>query len=531
MKAVEAGGEVEGRAECVRVQGDTLAHQSGIFVALTGNKQTAHDVGEVEPFDHSPLGRLPAGCARLQAFGSENTELSGDTGEHEDDGDGQREGDIELGCPRLPQLRGSASKGEVDGEEPGEEHHLASEPDDGPDRDRVGAVDSGGVAGGLSHRSHPTIMPDYQGRGCQATLRFSANYDRKMTEISTWPALLAKLLEGTDLSVSQATWAMSQVMSGEVSDSQIAGFLVALRAKGETVDEVVGFRTAVLDNAVPLDIPAMVLDIVGTGGDPYRGVINVSSIASIVASAAGAPVVKHGNRAASSQSGASDVLTELGVNLELTPDQVAEVWRKVGLTFVFAAKFHPGFKNAVNARRELGIPTIFNILGPLCNPVRPEASAVGVADLARVPQMAGVFATRGATALLYRGDDGIDKMTTTGHSRVWEVTGGKITEHVVNVEELGLKKTRIDDLLGDSPQHNAEVARAVLAGENIPARDIVVLNTAAGLTAFDLASDPGQYDVPLRKRLVTNIARAEEVIDSGKAREKLDQWREATHSV
>lgn len=352
-----------------------------------------------------------------------------------------------------------------------------------------------------------------------------------MTEITTWSQLLGALLEGRDLSVSQATWAMSQVMSGEVSDSQVAGFLVALRAKHETVDEVVGFRAAILDSAVPLDIPPMVLDIVGTGGDPYGAVINVSSIASIVAAAAGAPVVKHGNRAASSHSGASDVLSALGVNLELGPESVAQVFHQVGLTFVFAAKFHPGFAHAATARRELAIPTVFNILGPLCNPVRPEASAVGVANLGRVPQMAGVFRTRGATALLYRGDDGIDKMTTTGHSRVWEVTGGKITEHVVDVTELGLPRARIEDLLGKSPEHNAELAQQVLSGVDGPARHIVVLNAAAGLTAFDLAREPEQYDVPLRHRLVANIERAQEAIDSGAAHKKLEDWRTATHSV
>lgn len=352
-----------------------------------------------------------------------------------------------------------------------------------------------------------------------------------MTDFGGWSELLGALLEGEDLSVAQATWAMSQVMSGEVSDAQIAGFLVALRAKGETVDEVVGFRQAVLEKAVPLDIPAMVLDIVGTGGDPYGGVINVSSIASIVAAAAGVPVVKHGNRAASSKSGASDVLGQLGVNLEVTPEQLAEIFHRVGIAFVFAAKFHPGFGHAATARRELGIPTVFNILGPLCNPVRPEASAVGVANLQRVPQMAGVFRTRGATALVYRGDDGIDKMTTTGHSRVWEVSRGQMTEHVVNVSELGLPTARIEDLLGDSPERNAEIARSVLAGERSPARDIVVLNAAAGLTAFDLASDPDNYEKPLRDRLRANIERAEHAIDQGSAEAKLHQWREATHAV
>ncbi len=346
----------------------------------------------------------------------------------------------------------------------------------------------------------------------------------------TWPELLQHILANGDLSVSEASEAMGQVMAGDVSDAQLAAFLVALRAKGETVDEVVGFRSAILDNAVPLDVPAMVLDIVGTGGDPYGAVINVSSIASIVAAAAGAPVVKHGNRAASSASGASDVLAQLGVNLDLTPDDVARVFHAVGLTFVFAAKFHPGFRHAANARKEIGIPTVFNILGPLCNPARPEASAVGVANLERVPQMAGVFRTRGATALLYRGDDGIDKMTTTGHSRVWEVTRGQVIEHVIDVEELGLPKARIEDLLGESPEHNATLARSVLAGDASPARDIVVLNAAAGLTSFALAQDPAEHDRPLRERLVENITLAQATIDQGSAQAKFDAWVEATHA-
>lgn len=340
--------------------------------------------------------------------------------------------------------------------------------------------------------------------------------------------MITSLLAGENLSVAEATAQMAKVMSGDVTDAQLAAFLVALRAKGETVDEVVGFRAAVLDSAVKLDISPMVLDIVGTGGDPYGAVVNVSSIASIVVAASGTPVVKHGNRAASSASGASDVLAELGVNLDLEPSGVVEVFNKVGLTFVFAAKFHPGFRHAATARRDIGIPTIFNILGPLCNPVRPEASAVGVSNLAKVPQMAGVFQTRGATALVYRGDDGIDKLTTTGYSHLWEITRGEIIEHVVDVEELGLPKAQIEDLLGKDPAHNAALARGVLAGEAGPVRDIVVLNAAAGLTAYDLAEDPAERDRPLRERLVSNIAKAQATIDSGAAAKKLDQWVEVS---
>lgn len=349
-----------------------------------------------------------------------------------------------------------------------------------------------------------------------------------MPETFNWPDTIAAVLDGHDLSIEQASTAMEAVMAGEVTDAQLAAFLVALRAKTETVDEIVGFRDAVLNNSVSLPIDPMVLDIVGTGGDPYGAVVNVSSIASIVAAAAGVPVVKHGNRAASSRSGASDILSELGVNIEVDARGVVDIFNAVGITFVFAALFHPGFKHAAVARREIGIPTVFNILGPLCNPARPEASAVGVSNLARVPHMAGVFKTRGATALVYRGDDGIDKLTTTGHSHVWEVTQGHIREHDINSVELGIPKASPEDLLGDSPAHNAKLARAVLAGEKGPVRDIVALNAAAGLTAFALAQNPGERDRNFLERLAEKLTVAYDTLDSGAAQKKLDDWVNAS---
>ena len=351
-----------------------------------------------------------------------------------------------------------------------------------------------------------------------------------MTSDFSWPETLTQLLEPRDLSVAQASRAMEAVMAGAVTDAQLAGFLVALRAKPETVDEIVGFRDAILRHAVSLPIDPMVLDIVGTGGDPYGAVVNVSSIASIVAASTGVPVVKHGNRAASSASGASDVLGALGLNLDLEPSEVARVFHQVGITFVFAAKFHPGFKYAASARKDMGIPTVFNILGPLCNPARPEASAVGVSDAARVAQVAGVFRTRGASALVYRGDDGIDKLTTTGHSHVWEVSKGNILEHDINSMELGLAKARPEDLLGEGPEHNAQLAHSVLHGEPGPVRDIVVLNAAAGLVAFALAEDPHQVERKLSERLMEKIKLAQSAVDQGLALAKLNEWVSATQS-
>jgi anthranilate phosphoribosyltransferase len=346
----------------------------------------------------------------------------------------------------------------------------------------------------------------------------------------TWPTLLSVLVEGSDLTIRQATWAMQSVMAGEATSAQLAGLLVALRIKGETVDEIVGFRDAVLANALPIDVDPRVLDIVGTGGDPYGAVLNISSVASIVCAASGIPVLKHGNRAASSSSGASDVLTALGIDVTIPPDRVAEVLMETGISFANAAMFHPGFRHAGPTRRELGISTLFNILGPLCNPARPEASAVGVSSLDRVPLVVGVFQTRGATALVYRGDDGIDKLTTTGHSHVWEVSRGSVTEHDLDPIDVGIGRAPIEALLGKNPEHNAGVARAVLAGEHGFARDVIVLNAAAGLVAFELANDPGVLRQPFVERLKTQVAVAAESIDSGAASAKLDEWAAATHN-
>jgi len=347
-----------------------------------------------------------------------------------------------------------------------------------------------------------------------------------MTE-PTWPALLNALAAGEDLSIAEAEWAMGRVMTGEATPAQLGALLIALKIKGETVDEVVGFRDAALAHAAELDVPSGVLDIVGTGGDPL-GVLNISTVAAVVAAAAGVPVVKHGNRAASSRSGASDVLAALGIDVGVSPARAAAILGEVGVTFANAAVLHPGFRHAGPTRREIGVSTLFNVLGPLSNPARPEASAVGVADLARVPLIVGVFQTRGATALVYRGDDGIDKLTTTGHSHVWEVTAGAVQEHDLDPAELGIPRAGAEDITGGEPEHNAAVIRAVLAGERGAARDIVLLNAAAGLAAYDLWRNPEDRFVPLRERLAEQLRVAEGVVDSGLAAEKLDAWAAAT---
>lgn len=350
-----------------------------------------------------------------------------------------------------------------------------------------------------------------------------------MSENMSWPLTLKLLLEGENLSISQATWAMDQIVTGQASNSQLAGFLVALRAKGESVQEVVGFRDAILANALPLNVNPMALDIVGTGGD-QQNTVNISTTASIVAAAAGVPVLKHGNRAASSASGSSDVLRELGINLALSNEDVARVFEETGLSFAFAAAFHPGFKHAAETRKELGIPTIFNVLGPLCNPARAEANAVGVSQIDRIPLLVGVFQTRDATALVFRGDDGLDELTTTGHSHMWEISRGQVVEHDLDPLDLGIPRAKPSDLTGADASYNAKILRNTLGGETGPVRDIVLLNAAAGLVAYDLANDSSQVLRPIVERLREKMTIAEQAIDSGQALMKLDEWVEATNS-
>lgn len=343
-----------------------------------------------------------------------------------------------------------------------------------------------------------------------------------------WTATLSDLLEGRSLTVAGASRAMTDIMNGDVSDARLAAFLVALRAKGESVDEVVGFRDAILAAALPLNVSTDAVDIVGSGADPI-GVINVSSIAAMVVSAAGVPVIKHGNRAASSKSGANDILTALGINISLEPERVARVFAEIGVTYINAMVFHPGFRNAGPVRQELAIPTIFNVLGPLCNPARPEANALGMSNPARIPLAVGLFQQRGATALVYRGEDGIDKITTTGHSKVFEVSRGSVTEHDFDPREVGFAYASVDDIRGGTPDENAAIARTVLAGEQNAACDIIVLNSAAAIVAHRLSKNPAERDRSFVERMAEAVDTSIQSIDSGAAQAKLDAWVAATH--
>ncbi|MFF4094168.1 anthranilate phosphoribosyltransferase [Streptomyces sp. NPDC001834] len=339
----------------------------------------------------------------------------------------------------------------------------------------------------------------------------------------SWPGVLNPLLRGEDLSADDTAWAMDRIMSGEATDVQIAGFAVALRAKGETVEEVSGLVRAMYEHANTIDVPGHTVDIVGTGGDLAK-TVNISTMSAIVVAGTGAKVVKHGNRASSSASGSSDVLEKLGVNLELSARRVAEVAEEAGITFCFAVKFHPALRHAARARKELGAQTTFNVLGPLTNPARVRAQAVGVADLRMAPIVAGVLAERGNSALVFRGDDGLDELTTTATSRVWVVRDGAVREEAFDPRAIGLELVPAEALRGGDASYNADVARRVLAGEHGPIREAVLLNSAAALVALD------PTDGTLNEQLAAGVAKAAESIDSGAARRALERWVAASNA-
>ncbi len=348
-------------------------------------------------------------------------------------------------------------------------------------------------------------------------------------EAVSWPALFTSLIEGHDLSTEQASWAMDQVMSGEASPVQIAGFLVALRAKGESVAEMRGLADMMLQHATRLDAPDVALDIVGTGGDRAH-TVNISTMASIVAAGAGVPVIKHGNRAASSSSGSADVLESLGINLKLTTDDVAAVFAECGISFCFAQTFHPSFRHTAAARSGLGIGTAFNYLGPLTNPAQPQYAAVGVADARMAPLLAGVFAERAKDAAVFRGDDGLDELTVSTTSTVWWVRGGQVTEHTLDPERLGLTLSPVESLRGQDAGYNAAVLRRVVGGEERgPVRDAVVLNAGIALALTepdtDDTRDAGETGAQaLHRQVRAGMDRAEASIDDGAAAAVVSRW-------
>jgi anthranilate phosphoribosyltransferase len=357
----------------------------------------------------------------------------------------------------------------------------------------------------------------------------------------SWPALIRALIGRQALTAEQTTWAMNEIMDGNATPAQIAGFGVALRAKGETAAEMSGLAASMLAHATPINIAGPVTDLVGTGGDGAH-TVNVSTMATIVAASAGVPMVKHGNRAASSDCGAADVLEALGVVIDLPAPATEALFAEIGIAFLFAALYHPSFRHAGPVRSQLGVPTAFNYLGPLTNPARPSSLAVGVADPLMGPVLAGVYAARGSTALVFHGG-GLDELSTTGPSAVWIAADGAVSETALDPVALGLPRAALSDLRGGDPAHNAAVARSLLAGDTGPVRDIVLLNAAAAIAAAEglgavtaaRSADPAATahatGEALAKTLSEGLARAAEAVDSGASAALLARWVDASNRL
>jgi anthranilate phosphoribosyltransferase len=333
-----------------------------------------------------------------------------------------------------------------------------------------------------------------------------------MTHADLWPRVLTRLAAHESLTAEEAAEAMRQIMAGEATPGQIGGFLMALRTKGETVDEIEGLARTMLDFAKPVRPAMPVVDIVGTGGD-RSGTFNISTVSAIVVAGAGVPVAKHGNRAASSHCGSADVLEALGVRIDLEPEGVERCLAEAGIGFLFAAVCHPAMGHAAPVRRELRVPTIFNFLGPLTNPARPQAQLIGVSDPRMLPLMAEVLARRGVRARLFRGQDGIDELTTTGISTVYDVRDGEVRETHLDPSSLRVPRARVEDLRGGDASEGARIAHAVLDGEPGPRRDVVLLNAGAALEVVGAAAS-----------LEEGMASAARSIDGGAAAATLERW-------
>jgi anthranilate phosphoribosyltransferase len=336
----------------------------------------------------------------------------------------------------------------------------------------------------------------------------------------SWPRAIGSLLAGSSLDEAGAAAAMTEIMEGAATPAQIAGFVVALRAKGETSEEVAGLVRAMRGYAARVEVPGEVVDTCGTGGD-RTGTFNVSTAAAFVCAGAGAKVAKHGNRAASSRCGSADVLEALGVRIDLPPEGVASCIESTGMGFCFAPRFHPAMRHTAGARRELGVPTVFNFLGPLTNPAGATRQALGVSDPRMLDVMVETLARLGsARVLAFHGHEGLDELATSGPSQVVELNAGRISRWVVDPAALDLPPAPLEALKGGSAPENAAVITALLRGERGPRRDVVMLNAGAALVAAGLAGD-----------LVEGLAHAGEALDSGAAAGVLERLVEVSNSV
>lgn len=352
-----------------------------------------------------------------------------------------------------------------------------------------------------------------------------------MPSQTNWNSILEHLGAQKDISREQSSWALSEIMSGLAPEDEVSNFLLALRGKGETVEELAGLVDTMLANSLHLEIGNDAVDIVGTGGDMI-GTVNISTMASILTAASGIPVLKHGSKSASGKTGSSEMLAELGVNLELSPEQVSKVFRETGITFFFAIVFHPAMRHVAPIRKKLGVPTTFNFLGPLANPAQPLATSLGVANEQIAPLMARELAQRERFGLVLRGNDGLDELTTTTTSQIWEVSPNLVTNWQLDPRKFGFKIAEIEQLLGGDASQNAQIARDLFSGVtsgNLGAvRDIVILNAAGGVVAYQAAKDRDLVGTELSSRFESAIELVTRALESGKADSKLEQWIQAS---
>lgn len=354
---------------------------------------------------------------------------------------------------------------------------------------------------------------------------------------NTWPQVLRTLISRTDLSTDQSAWAMQQMLAGEASDAQIAGFVVALRSKGESAAEVESLVATMALHANTFVTARPAIDIVGTGGD-QANTVNISTMTALVVAACGVPVAKHGNRAASSQTGTADVLEELGVVIELSPEQVCQCVDEVGIGFAFAPRHHPAMRHVGPVRRELGVPTVFNILGPLSNPAGAAAMLLGVADERRAPVIAEVLKHRGVRALVVRGDDGLDEISTTTTSTVWDVTGDSVEVVTLDPRALGVEHVEPLLLVGGDRVRNAGLLRQVIGLDSVAGHDaervaaisdVVAVNAAAALVAYGALSQE-RSTVSLEERISSKMSDARSILASGGAGQVLSRWIDFTRA-
>ena len=341
----------------------------------------------------------------------------------------------------------------------------------------------------------------------------------------SWKGAVTALESGLDLTSSDAQWFMREILEGRADASDLSRFLLALKNKGETSEEVGAFVSEMFNHSAPINVSERSVDTVGTGGDGAH-TINISTTSAIIAAAAGARVVKHGNRASSSKSGAADLLEALGVNISLDGKGVQKTVSEIGIGFCFAQKFHPAMKNAAAVRKELGVPTVFNILGPLANPAKPQAAAIGVANERMHLVMAQVLGDRGVDGFVFRGDDGLDEITLATTTSVLSIGNGTIASDRIEASDFGLDSAPISALVGGDAEENASITRAIFAGERGAPRDAVLLNAAAAIAAYE-----GELDLDVHQRLQAGLERAIDAVDAGKASELLTKWVKLTQDL